>query len=67
MITRQELIEVVQVRVPCEECLTEIPLSAAAVFEVADYVHYFCGLECYATWHAQKERSAFASQWDTLP
>jgi hypothetical protein len=32
MITRQELIEVVQVWVPCEECLTEIPLSAAAVF-----------------------------------
>jgi hypothetical protein len=65
MITQQKPGEVAQV--PCEVCMTEIPKSAASVFEAADYVHHFCGLDCYATWKAQKDRSAFESQWDTLP
>lgn len=36
--------------VPCEVCLTEIPLSEAKVEEAADYVAHFCGLECYDKW-----------------
>ncbi len=36
--------------VPCEVCLTEIPLSEAKVEEASDYVAYFCGLECYDKW-----------------
>lgn len=40
-------------RVACEVCLKEIPRSEAAVAEVADYVAYFCGLDCYDKWQAK--------------
>ncbi len=43
-------------QVPCEVCLKEIPKSEATVPEAADYVAYFCGLECYAQWKAQREK-----------
>ena len=36
--------------VPCEVCLTGIPLSEAKVEEASDYVAYFCGLDCYDKW-----------------
>jgi hypothetical protein len=36
--------------VPCAQCLRDVPLSEAKVFEAVDYVAYFCGLECYARW-----------------
>ena len=36
--------------VECEICLKEIPLSEAKNAEAVDYVHHFCGLECYAKW-----------------
>lgn len=36
--------------VPCEVCLTEIPISEAKIDEASDYVAYFCGLECYDKW-----------------
>lgn len=39
--------------VECEVCLKEIPVSEAKMDEAADYVHHFCGLECYARWRAQ--------------
>ena len=39
-------------RVACEVCLKEVPRSEAKVPEAADYVMYFCGLECYAKWRA---------------
>jgi hypothetical protein len=37
-------------RVACEICLREVPRSEAIVPEAADYVVYFCGLECFETW-----------------
>jgi hypothetical protein len=42
--------------VPCAQCLRDVPLSEAKVFEAVDYVAYFCGLECYARWADQQER-----------
>jgi hypothetical protein len=39
----------------CEICLKEVPESEAAIPEAADYVTYFCGLECYDLW---KRRAA---------
>jgi len=41
-------------KVECEICLKEIPVSEAKMDEAADYVHHFCGLECYAIWRAQE-------------
>ncbi len=36
--------------VACEICLREIPASAFASDEVADYVQHFFGLECLEIW-----------------
>ena len=44
--------------VSCEICLKEVPQSEASVPEAADYVTYFCGLECYELWIKQTETSA---------
>jgi hypothetical protein len=44
--------------IPCGHCLKEVPLSEARIFEAVDYVAYFCGLECYAKWAAQRPRPA---------
>ena len=41
----------------CRECLNEIPQSVASSLEGPDYVHYYCGLECYDTWQARKDNS----------
>ena len=43
-------------RVACEICLREVPLSEATVPEAADYVAYFCGLECYEKWKRQSDK-----------
>ncbi len=40
--------------VDCEICLKEVPASEAQNEEAADYVVYFCGLECYAKWKEQQ-------------
>lgn len=42
-----------QKKVYCEACLKEIPLDEAISAEAADYIAYFCGLECYAHWKEQ--------------
>lgn len=34
----------------CDICLKEIPASVAQSLEGPDYVHHFCGLECYERW-----------------
>ncbi len=39
--------------VACEICLKEVPVSEAVVPEAADYVAYFCSLECYEKWKKQ--------------
>lgn len=43
--------------ISCEMCLKEVPLSAAVSSEGTDYFAYFCGLECYEAWQAQKEKA----------
>ncbi len=35
----------------CTRCLAELPLDAGLGMEMEDYVHYFCGLDCLASWH----------------
>ena len=40
-------------KIPCKECMKQVPKSEAQVAEASDYVLYFCGLECYDKW--QKE------------
>ena len=40
-------------KVACDVCLKEIPASEAKSAEAVDYMHYFCGLECYAKWKKQ--------------
>lgn len=42
-------------KIPCSACLKEIPLSAALTPQGADYVGYFCGIECYEQFAAQKK------------
>ena len=41
--------------IECELCLKEVPVSAAKSVEISDYVHHFCGLECYNQWKEQAE------------
>jgi hypothetical protein len=36
--------------VACEVCMKEIPRSVASSQEGSDYVLYFCGDNCFATW-----------------
>ena len=43
--------------VSCAICRKEIPLSEALTPEAADYMVYFCGLECYAKWKKRSESS----------
>jgi hypothetical protein len=42
-------------------CAIEVPPDEAVVPEVADYLVYVCGLDCYARW-----RSAAATSFPTL-
>ena len=43
-------LEVMPQRISGPVCQHEIPLSEAVVPEAADYVAYFCSLDCYAAW-----------------
>lgn len=42
-------------RLECEQCLAEIPASVAHSYEGPDYVHHFCGLECFIRWQKQQQ------------
>lgn len=53
MTTSAKPVEVV--RLECEVCLREVPITEASNFEAVDYVVYFCGLECYEVWMSQEE------------
>ena len=37
----------------CEICMKEVPIDEALNPETADYIVYFCGLECYEQWISQ--------------
>ncbi len=45
------------VHVACEVCLREVPPSEAQVSEAADYVAYFCGIECYELWKKKSDEA----------
>jgi len=40
----------------CEVCLKEIPRSVAKSHEGVEYVHYFCGADCYALWQINDKK-----------
>lgn len=42
-----------EIKVECQVCLKEVPLSEAKSQEATDYVLHFCGLECYEKWRKQ--------------
>lgn len=49
--------------ISCCKCCREIPLDAALTAEGAEYVEYFCGLECYQQFlmlAAERERNISA-------
>lgn len=37
----------------CEICMKEVPIDEALNPETADYIVFFCGLECYEQWVSQ--------------
>ena len=41
--------------VACEVCLKEIPESVAVSQEGNEYVHHFCGIECYDQWRQRQD------------
>ncbi len=42
-------------KVACNVCLKEIPISEAKSVEASDYVAHFCGLDCYKKWKDQEK------------
>jgi hypothetical protein len=41
----------------CDVCLKDIEPGDAETYEVDDYVHHFCGLDCYSEWQKKKPSS----------
>jgi ribosome-binding protein aMBF1 (putative translation factor) len=41
-------------QISCEICLKEVPRTEAMNAEGSEYVLYFCGLDCYQKWSADK-------------
>jgi hypothetical protein len=52
----------VEALVACDVCLREVPRSEAVVPEAADYVAYFCGLQCFEKWKSLPESPAAAGE-----
>ncbi len=42
-------------QVPCSVCRKEIPLSTALTPQGAEYIGYFCGIECYQEFLAEQK------------
>ena len=38
----------------CSLCMKEMPHDLAHTLEGPDYVHHFCGLDCYRKWQEQQ-------------
>lgn len=51
----------------CEICLAEIPASVAQSLEGPDYIHHFCGLECYTKWQEATAQSQQATTTGSSP
>lgn len=41
--------------IPCSVCRKEIPLSSALTPQGAEYIEYFCGIECYQEFMAMQK------------
>ena len=39
----------------CAECLTQIPKEAPYTADLDDYVHHFCGLDCWEAWRKKRQ------------
>lgn len=37
-------------KLSCEVCLKEVPADAVKSVDAQDYVHHFCGLDCFEAW-----------------
>ncbi len=42
-----------ELKISCDVCRKEVPLSAAFTPEGAEYVEHFCGIECYQQFVAE--------------
>jgi hypothetical protein len=40
--------------ISCSLCMKEMPHDLSHTLEGPDYVHHFCGLECYRKWQEQQ-------------
>jgi hypothetical protein len=40
-------------QIACEICMKEVPKTEALNAEGAEYVLYFCGLDCYTKWSGE--------------
>jgi len=45
-------------QIACEICLREVPKTEALNAEGAEYVLYFCGLDCYQKWSGDQSEQA---------
>lgn len=43
-------IEPNEVKLDCEVCMKEIPVSEDQSEEARDYIMHYCGIECYDRW-----------------
>ena len=48
--------------VACEICMEEIPTSLGTSMEADDYVHHFCGIDCYQQWQKKISDDSDQSQ-----
>lgn len=45
-------------QVSCEQCRKQLPADEAVVEEAKDYVHWFCGQDCYQHWQLNHKRES---------
>ena len=48
----------------CTICLKDIGHEEHETYEVDDYVHHFCGLDCYSEWQRLKTKDTPGSGKD---
>ncbi len=48
--------------IACAVCRKEIPLSSALTPQGAEYVSYFCGIECLAEFQAERQSTAASDE-----
>ncbi len=59
--SRDKPVQPVPQQVSCQLCRKQLPADEAMVEEAKDYVHWFCGQDCYQRWqrdHRQEQGSS---------